>query len=115
MLPQDQVAALKTLYPELSVATEGEVEFVRIEHLKLFDGCEPRVVTGLLCPVPRDGYPSRLFLSQKISHRGKGQNWNPNHSVVILGEQWWALSWKPTRQNQTMIEMVLDHLEAFRA
>jgi hypothetical protein len=114
MFPEDQVDALKTICPNLSLGEEAKTHFIRIETLKLPEGCEPRVVKALLCPSGRDGYPSRLFISQKVSHGGRGQNWNPNESVVILGEHWWAISWKTTRSNQTLLEMVLDHLGAFR-
>lgn len=108
----EQIAALKTLYPEISAAEEGQVTFLRIENLMLPDGANPQSVTGLLCPVPRDGYQSRLFLSSKVSHQGKGTNWNAD-GVLILGERWWAVSWQ-TKPGQTLIEMVLDHLQAFR-
>lgn len=115
MFPQEQIEALKSVYSALSVAEEGSFKFILIENLKLPEGCEPSTVNGLLCPTDRDGYPSRLFLSEKIAHRGAGQNWNPPNGSVMLGKQWWAVSWKTTRPNQTMLEMVLDHLGAFRA
>ena len=114
MFPEDQVSAVKRIYPAISVAEEGDFSFMLIEQLKLPEGCEPRIVDGLLCPHQRDGYPSRLFICQKVSHKGKGQNWNPQQSIVILGRDWWAVSWKPTRANQTLLEMIMDHLEAFR-
>jgi len=114
MFPADQIDALKSAYSTLSLIEEGSFKFILIEGLKLPDGCEPRMVNGLLCPMHRDGYPSRLFLSLKIIHRGKGQNWNPPGGSIIQGQQWWAVSWKTTRPNQTLLEMVLDHLEAFR-
>ena len=112
MLAADQIAALKTLYPTISAAEEGQVTFLRIENLILPNGASPQIVTGLLCPVPRDGYQSRLFLSAKVTHQGKGTNWNAD-GVQILGERWWAVSWQ-TRAGQTLTQMVLDHLEAFR-
>lgn len=115
MFPQEQIDCLKTLYPGLSMAEEGGLSFILIENLKLPEGCEPRVVKGLLCPMKRDGYPSRLFISAKVSHKGKGQNWNPTNGCVILGQQWWAVSWKTTQPDQTLSQMVLDHLLAFRA
>ncbi len=115
MFVQEQIEALKTVYPALAAAEEGSFKFVLLENLKLPEGCEPRTVTGLLCPMDRDGYPSRLFVSDKIVHRGVGQNWNPPGGSTILGRQWWAVSWKTTRPNQTLLEMVLDHLGAFRA
>ena len=114
MFSEDQLAELKSMWPSLSEAEEGGLTFIRIDGLRLADGCEPRTVSGLLCPVPRDGYQSRLFISAKISHKGKGQNWNPQNGCVILNEHWWAVSWKTARQNQRLTEMMLDHLRAFQ-
>jgi hypothetical protein len=112
MLAADQIAALKTLYPAISAAEEGQVTFLRIENLILPDGANPQTLTGLLCPVLRDGYQSRLFLSAKVAHSGKGINWNAD-GVLILGQRWWAVSWQ-TKPGRTLTEMVLDHLDAFR-
>ena len=112
MLAANQIAALKTLYPVISAEEEGQVLFLRIENLILPEGANPQTVTGLLCPILRDGYQSRLFLSAKVAHLGQGTNWNAD-GVLILGERWWAVSWQ-TKPGQTLIEMVLDHLQAFR-
>jgi len=112
MPPADQIAALKTLYPRLSAAEEGGLPYLRIEELKLPAGASPAIVTGLLCPALRDGYQSRLFLDQKISHSGRGTNWNPVEGVVILGHRWYAVSWQ-TKAGQSLIQMMLDHLGAF--
>lgn len=108
----EQLNALKSVFPDLEVGKEGGTEFVHIRDMPLPDGCVPNRVDGLLCPSARDGYPSRLFLSEQISHSGKGTNWNAA-GVRILGRQWWAVSWK-TRDAQTLLEMILDHLSAFQ-
>jgi hypothetical protein len=113
MFDKEQVGALKSLYPKISTASEGDFRFIRIDELKLPSGCAPDIVSALLCPMLRDNYPSRLFLSKKIAHKGRGQHWNAD-GVLILGQQWWGVSWKTTKPNQTLLEMVLDHLGAFR-
>lgn len=112
MFAPSEIAALKTLYPTVSLGEEGGCSYLLIEKIKLPRGAEPNLVDGLLCPTPRDGYPSRLFISSKIVHAGKGQNWNPQHSTVLLGRSWWCVSWK-VREKQTLIQLVLDHLGAF--
>ena len=73
-----------------------------------------------LCPFPRDGYPSRLFLSAKITHKGQGVNWNAD-GVMIAGRKWWAVSWNPFKNkqpnqdvNQRLLGMVTAHLQAFQ-
>ena len=111
MSREDQVALLKKLCPSAAEATEGGVTFLHLGQISLPNGCNPRLVEALLCPVARDGYQSRLFLSEKVAHTGKGQNWNGN--AYILGRTWWAVSWH-TRQGIPFHEMVLGHLEAFR-
>jgi len=113
MLPTGEVEALKALFPNIALAEEGGTSFILIKNVTLPDGCEPRQVEALLCPSERDGYPSRLFLSHKVSHHGKGTNWSPSGGAMILGRVWWAVSWR-TRSGQSLTEMVLDHLAAFR-
>ena len=112
VFPTDQIEALKKLYPELAAASEGGTVFIRINKLVLSEPCQPREVVGLLCPTARDGYPSRLFVSEKVNHSGK-VSWNPADGCMILGQQWWALSWK-TRPGQTLVQMVIDHLGGFQ-
>lgn len=112
MITIEQTQSLKSAFPNLELGKESETEFIVIRNLRLPEGCDPSVVDGLLCPTLRDGYPSRLFLAQKISHQGKGTNWNAD-GVLILGQLWWAVSWK-TREGQTLLEMIQDHLRAFR-
>ena len=112
MIPQDQIDALKRVFPDLELGEESGVEYIVIRGLVLPDGCQPDVIDALLCPTPRDGYQSRLFVSAKLSHQGNGTNWNAD-GVLILQSRWWAVSWQ-TREGQTLLEMVQDHLRAFR-
>jgi hypothetical protein len=108
-----QVEELKGYYSDLKLVEDGGVEFIFISPFPLPAGCSPTLVDALLCPSKRDGYPSRLFVSAKIEHKGPGQNWNPQTAAIIAGRQWWAVSWK-TADNQTLLGMVLAHLEAFK-
>jgi hypothetical protein len=112
-LEQQQIKELKAYYPDLSLVEDGEVEFILISPLPLPQGCNPESVDGLLCPSPRDGYTSRLFLSSKVTHKGPGQNWNAN-GVIIAGRKCWAVSWKTNQNNLSLLGMVLAHLEAFK-
>lgn len=114
MFPQDQIAAVKSVYPEIASASEGGCNYLKILGVKMPDGCNPKTVDVLLCPQPRDGYPSRLFVSARVSHKGKTQNWNPQHAVVILGSGWWALSWKLAKAENTLLQLIMAHLDAFR-
>ena len=110
----DQIEELKRCFPGVSVGEEGGAEYLLLPQCNLPEGCEPAVVDLLLCPTSRDGYPSRLFLAVKAKHRGKGQDWNPKGSVVILGREWWAVSWKIQPGNERLLSKVAAHLEAFK-
>ena len=110
---QDQVEELKCYYSNLQIAEEGGQRFILISPLPLPTGCDPQSVDGLLCPSPREGYPSRLFLSAKVTHKGQGQNWNAD-GIMILGRRWWAVSWKTNHNDQRLLGMVTAHLQAFK-
>jgi len=112
-LLQDQLDELKATFPGIATAEEGSLTYVLFEQLALPPGCSPDKAKALLCPFPRDGYPSRLFLGQKIDHSGQGKNWNAA-GVVILGERWWAVSWHTHFDNERLVNMVASHLHAFR-
>jgi hypothetical protein len=110
---QNQVGELKRYYSNLQVVEEGGQKFIFFPNLKMPLGCNPQTVEGLLCPTPRDGYPSRLFLSTKVTHSGPGQNWNAS-GVMIVGKQWWAVSWKTNNNDQRLLGMLTAHLLAFQ-
>ncbi len=110
-LPQEQLSELKGVFGNIATAEEGGRIYIRIENLTLPEGCSPQNITALLCPAPRDGYSSRLFFAQQIQHTGKGTNWNAT-GVCILGEKWWAVSWKINSANISLVSKVMGHLEA---
>ncbi|MCX5842544.1 MAG: hypothetical protein NT022_02130, partial [Deltaproteobacteria bacterium] len=64
----------------------------------------------LLCPVERDGYPSRLFLSEMVKTPFP-RNWNAN-GVRILERQWYAFSYQNIKG--TLIEMLSAHLRGLK-
>ena len=112
-LPSDQWDELRATFPGAVSAEEDGFTYILLEKLILPPSCLPTEVKALLCPLPRDGYPSRLFLSEKVNHGGQGQNWNAA-GVVILGEKWWAVSWDTKSNNERLVSMIGSHLQAFR-
>ena len=111
---QEQIDELKSCYPNLNALDDGGQSYILISPLCLPLGCDPDQVDGLLCPSQRDGYPSRLFLSVKVKHKGPGQGWNPQDGLIIAGRQWWAVSWHTHRENQLLLGMMTAHLQAFQ-
>lgn len=112
MVEGNNLKILKGAFPDLALGTESGTEFILIRGLALPEGCNPGKLDALLCPTPRDGYPSRLYLEQKISHPGLGTNWNAN-GVQILGRSWWAVSWK-VETSDSPLSILLNHLRAFK-
>ena len=110
--PADEVEELKLFNPRVSLAEEGGRAYIRIEGLQLPTGCQPDTVTALLCPSEHSGYTSRLFLSQQIDHKGRGKNWNAQ-GILILGQKWWAVSWKIAPGNKRLLGKLQAHLGAF--
>lgn len=109
--PTDQIDELKKIAPSLCVAQEGGISFIRITGFTLPDGCDPAIADILLCPAPRDGYPSTLYYSKQINC-SKALNWNRTN-VRILDSNWFAVSWRVS-SGLRLAELLLVHLRALR-
>tara|TARA_R110002124_G_scaffold149259_5_gene315359 strand:- start:9402 stop:9752 length:351 start_codon:yes stop_codon:yes gene_type:complete len=106
----DWIERLRKVYPELEVLKEGGFSYIFIKDLILPDGVIPEKLDALLCIDRRDGYDSRLYVSEKIKECDPSRNWNGN--IVLMDKNWFAVSWK-TQQGLTYIEMLMVHLKAF--
>ncbi len=106
----EDVKELAAMFEGVTEATEAGVRYFLIPGLLMPPGRTPERVDALLCPSPRDGYPSRLFLAQQVAG-GRGANWNS--CIRILERNWHALSWRVNPELR-LAQMVAAHLEAFR-
>src|SRR3954463_15225982 len=109
--PEDQVAELKLLCPDISQVEEAGCTFLLLPGLNLPDGCNPARTDALLCPSARDGYASRLFFAEKVQTKAE-RNWNAT-GVRIAERNWHAYSWK-TNSNLRLAQMVAAHLRALQ-
>ncbi len=109
--PEDQIAELKDLCPGLMLASEGGIDYFYMPALPMPEGCTPATVDALLCPTPRDGYPSRLFFAQRVPTK-KQQNWNAQN-VRILEKNWHGMSWK-IRPGLRLAQTLSAHMTALR-
>ncbi len=109
--PKEQIDELKQYCAKLSKLEEGGIAYFYLEGLRLPPGCEPAVCDGLLCPVSRDNYPSRLFLSVRVKSPYE-RNWNVTNARI--GEKnWFAFSWKDEKPGATLAQILLTHLNGF--
>jgi hypothetical protein len=106
---EDEVEELVRQYADVEAAEEGGITFYLLPNVAMKPGRTPARVDLLLCPVARDGYESRLFLSERV-HGGPQQNWNGH--IRILERNWVAVSWR-TPKGLRMAQMVAHHLGAF--
>lgn len=106
-----EIEALKQYCSGVSALTEGGITYLYLQELRLPKGCTPPICDALLCPSPRDGYPSRLFLSTRVSVP-IARNWNCDNARI--GERnWHAFSWKVTLSGLTLPKLLLAHLNGF--
>lgn len=102
----DGLDEIRSLCADAQYVSEGSNTFVHIPSLNLGNG---KIVEGLLCLSARDGYTTRLFLSQPVA--GKGANWTTHR---ILDKTWHTWSWNHVLADQRPIEILANHLRALR-
>ncbi len=107
---EGQMSELKNSFPDkdIKVYDEAGIAYIMIPAVMLPETCNPNLVDLLFCPTQRDGYPSRLFFSEKVISKTV-RNWNTD--TVILGRPWHAFSWKLV-VNDNLLKMILGHLRA---
>lgn len=109
--PADQVAELKRLWPGAQRADEGGITYLLLPDLALPDGCSPARIDALLCPTPRDGYPSRLYFAGAVQSPTP-LNWAGQS--YILGRTWRVFSWRVDEPGLRLAQLVMAHLRALR-
>jgi hypothetical protein len=109
MLPPEQMEELKTICPDAREMSEAGLAYILLPGLRLPEGNNPTQVDALLCLQQREGYPTRLFLSEQVA--GKGNNWN---SFRVLDRTWLACSWNNVGSLLRPAQVLAEHLRAFR-
>jgi hypothetical protein len=109
-LTDDELAELKRSYPDVSAATEGGLTYLCLSNVTLPTGCVPAQTDVLLCPFPREGYPSRLYFAERVQCPA---NLNWNGITRVLERNWYAFSWKIEPQLR-LLQMVQAHLLPLR-
>src|SRR5256885_775313 len=109
MIPSEQMEEFRDICPEAREMSEGGQTYAYLPGLRLPEGGNPAQVDGLLSLQGREGYPTRLFVSQRVV--GKGNNWN---SFSILDKTWFACSWNNVSPALRPAQILVEHLRAFR-
>lgn len=109
MSQASQLASLVAISLKPVEMVEGGMRYVHLPELKVIAAGTERVLDGLLCPGPHNGYSTRLFLSAPIPERGA--NWS---QWQIFGRTWHTWSWQSVPAELPWIQIVLEHLRALR-
>ena len=109
MLTPEALSELTVMCPGVTEMPEGGLTYIHLPGLKISTGEGTIVLDALLCPQARDGYLTRLFLSQPVP--GRGANWNTHR---ILDRTWHTWSWNGVSADLRPAQILAGHLAAFR-
>lgn len=109
MVAEDQLDELRAICHEAKPLTDGPLQLIHLTRLEIPIG-EHRFVApeALLCLSPHEGYPTRLFLSERPP---KALNWSV---LTVLGRAWHKWSWQGVPSNQRPAQILAQLLKAFR-
>ena len=109
MVTPEALSELAAICPGVAEMTEGGLTYIHLPGLKILNAGGTVVVDALLCPQARDGYSTRLFLSQPIP--GRGANWTTHR---ILDRTWHVWSWNGVPADLRPAQILAGHLRALR-
>lgn len=108
-VPEDDLRELQAICPDAKVMTEGGYAYVHLSALNIVQSDNAVLVReALLCPQGRNGYATRLLLSEPVP--GKGANWT-QHRVV--DRTWHTWSWQGVAPGR-LVTVLAQHLVALR-
>lgn len=106
-----EIVKLRSVCRDAELWTEGGQPAAFLPGLTITKpGKGSMQVDALLWPHMRDGYTTRLYLSQQIPWSIGGQ-WT---CCVVQGRTWHACSWNNVPANLPWIEILANHLRAFQ-
>jgi hypothetical protein len=109
MLSEELLAELTAICDGAKEMAEGGYTLVYLPGLKIRTGDYAFSQDALLCLQARDGYPTRLFLSQQI--QGRGNNWTTHR---IVDRTWYTWSWNNVSSDLRPAQVLAEHLRALR-
>jgi hypothetical protein len=109
MISSDHLKELAELCGEAKEISESGQVYIYLARLTLRVGSQPKQLEALLCPHSRDGYATRLFLSEPVL--GRGNNWSVHR---ILDRTWHTWSWNGVSSQLRPTEILAEHIRALQ-
>src|SRR5580658_4454273 len=104
MVSEDSLAELRAVCEGARQMAEGGYAFIYLPGLKVSTGGQTASQDALLCLQTRDGYPTRLFLSQQV--QGRGNNWSVHR---IVDRTWYTWSWNNVSSDLRPAQVLAEH------
>lgn len=108
--PDKELARLRQLCPKAELWAEGGRPIAFLPQVDFPVGKGRATCDLLLWPFEREGYQTRLFLSAQVA-APRVNNWN---TFYIQGRQWHACSWQGVPSALPWIDVLANHLGAFK-
>lgn len=106
----DKLSLLKKFFPTAEPFPEGGQLGAYLPGIKVDTPTGPMELNAILYPHPHTGYETRLFTDRQIA-APNAKNWTAH---TLGGRTWWACSWSGVAANLPWIEILANHLRAFR-
>jgi hypothetical protein len=105
-----QMVPLRELCPAAEIWREGGQPAVFMPGVQFKVTNRRHTRDLLLWPQAREGYETRLFLSESVA-ASEAKNWNVFN---VCGRTWYACSWRGVPSSLPWIEILANHLSAFK-
>lgn len=115
MIAPQALASLKAVCQGAEEKHDAGHRYVYLPELKVPVDGEVKVLDALLAITGDGGYPTRLFLADRIAERqtigGNPANWTQH---TVLGRSWWTWSWRDVPVTLPEVQILLSHLRALK-
>lgn len=109
-MSMDKFNALKKFFSFAEALTEAGQVVVHLPGLKVETPAGLVELNALLVPFEHTGYRTRLFTDKQIS-APNAKNWSAH---TVCGKSWWVCSWNDVAADLPWIDILANHLRAFR-
>lgn len=105
----EEWSEIKLLCSDAKGLEEGNLQYIFLPSLKLPVRQNSVVRDALLCLGAREGYTTRLFLSERVD---APVNWQG--PISVFGRAWHTWSWNNVPSTLRPAEILVGHLRALR-
>lgn len=105
------LTGLDAISSGISAFVDAGCRYVHLPALRFPMDCAPSSAAALICMDTRDGYPTRLYVSERVVTPSRALNWNS--TVAIAGKTWHSYSWNYVPSSPRPVEVLIGHLAAF--